>query len=670
MLLSDFDYELPDELIAQTPAEPRSASRLMVLDPAGEAISHLHFYDLPSLLRPGDALVMNDTRVIPARLFGTKAKTGAKVEVLLLRRLGKDVWETLVRPGKKLVRTGSSIVFGEGLCGKVEGHTDFGGRVIRFCCDGVFEDVLSRLGEMPLPPYIHEKLADGERYQTVYSRAEGSAAAPTAGLHFTRELIDEVRTAGVAVGFVTLHVGLGTFRPVRERHIENHKMHTELYSVPEETARLVRETKAAGGRVIAVGTTSVRTLEAASDEDGRVAAKSGETDIFIYPGYRFRVVDAMITNFHLPESTLLMLVSAFAGRHLILRAYREAVAQRYRFFSFGDAMMITCRGKMDKDFFLGGDSGVFENSRLSEKSRRRLKSVRSENTLRAYESDWSDFRAWCEKNGETALPAEPETIVNYINDLADEAKANTVARRITAISENHLAAGTPRAKNPAKSTLVRAAVAAIRREKGTFQRGKAPVLMETLSLLSDCFTDDDIASVRDRALIFLGFAGAFRRSELVAVRAEHLTFSAEGLVVFVPRSKSDQDGRGSSIAIPYAPDPSVCAVRAVRAWLDASGIDAGAIFRPFKNNGELRSSPLSDKSVSLIIKKYVKAAGLDERDFAGHSLRRGFATSAAQHDVSALDIMRQTRHKTEAMVHRYIEQGNIFRESPLSRMFG
>ncbi|MGN0940483.1 MAG: site-specific integrase [Selenomonadaceae bacterium] len=322
----------------------------------------------------------------------------------------------------------------------------------------------------------------------------------------------------------------------------------------------------------------------------------------------------------------------------------------------------------DKDY-IKDNKLIKENAGLSAKSKRRLSNAKSENTIKAYDADWRDFVDWCTYHDMESLPTTPETIVNYISDLADNAKANTIARRVTAISENHIAAGYDREQNPAKSGLVRATIASIRREKGTFQRGKAPILMDTLSLLADVLDGDDLVSIRDRALILLGFAGAFRRSELVAVRVEDLTFMQQGLVVFIPRAKGDQLGKGSTIAIPYAPDPKICAVRAVKKWLDASRIESGPLFRPFKKNDELRDRGLSDKSVALIVKKYVELAGLDPREFAGHSLRRGFATSAAQHDVDTLSIMRQTRHKSEKMVHRYIEQGKLFKDNPLNKMF-
>lgn len=338
MLLSEFDYELPEELIAQKPIEPRNFSRLMVLDPARQTIEHEYFYDLQKFLTAGDTLIFNDTRVIPARLIGYKS-TGARVEIFLLRRLDATTWETLAKPGRKITE-GAEISFGNELSCEIIGRTNFGGRIVKFKYNGIFEEILDRLGETPLPPYIHEKLDDAERYQTVYNRERGSAAAPTAGLHFTTEQMQDLKNRGVNLGFVTLHVGLGTFRPVQVENIEQHDMHEEYFSIPQETAALIHETKLRGGRIIAVGTTSIRTLEAAALDKNSVAAGSGSTKIFIYPGYEFKIVDALITNFHLPKSTLLMLVSAFAGREFILRAYREAVAARYRFFSFGDSMFI------------------------------------------------------------------------------------------------------------------------------------------------------------------------------------------------------------------------------------------------------------------------------------------------------------------------------------------
>lgn len=337
MKVADFDYYLPTELIAQSPMEPRDHSRLLVLHREDGRLEHRHFYDLPDYLRPGDVLVFNDTRVIPARLLGRK-DSGARAEVFLLTRLQEGEWEVLVRPGKKLPE-GAVINFGPELSCQVLRRTDYGGRVVRFSYQGVFEEILDRLGETPLPPYIKLPLADKERYQTVYSRERGSAAAPTAGLHFTRELLERLRDKGCQEVFLTLHVGLGTFRPVSVEQVEEHVMHREFYSVPEETAAAVNAAKAEGRRIVAVGTTAVRTLEAAG-AGGRLAAGKGWTNIFIYPGYRFRMVDALVTNFHLPQSTLLMLVSALAGRELILRAYQEAVRERYRFFSFGDCTLI------------------------------------------------------------------------------------------------------------------------------------------------------------------------------------------------------------------------------------------------------------------------------------------------------------------------------------------
>ncbi len=339
MLLSDFDYDLPEERIAQTPVEPRNASRLMVLNPQMKTMEHRHFYDLKEYLVPGDTLIFNDTRVMPARLIGHRDQTGGKIEVLLLRRIDADHWETLVKPGKK-AQVGTVINFSDELSCTILEHTDFGGRIVEFNYEGIFEEILDRLGETPLPPYIHEKLEDSERYQTVYNREQGSAAAPTAGLHFTKEQMQELKDMGVNLGFVTLHVGLGTFRPVHTEHIEEHEMHKEFYQINDETAKLVMDTKKAGHRVIAVGTTSIRTLESAATAKNQIAAKSDWTGIFIYPGYDFKIVDALITNFHLPKSTLIMLISAFAGRKFILNAYKTAVEMKYRFFSFGDAMFI------------------------------------------------------------------------------------------------------------------------------------------------------------------------------------------------------------------------------------------------------------------------------------------------------------------------------------------
>ncbi len=339
MKTSDFYFDLPQELIAQTPLERRDASRLLALDRATGETRHMRFYDLPSLLRPGDCLVLNDSRVLPARLIGRRAGGGA-CEVLLLIDRGDKVWECLVRPGKKL-RPGARVTFGDNeLTAEVVGEVEGGNRLVRFDYDGIFLETLERLGKMPLPPYIKEELEDRERYQTVYSKVVGSAAAPTAGLHFTPELLDQIRAMGVKVCYVTLHVGLGTFRPVKAENLDEHEMHSEYCVIPQETADTVNETKRNGGRVICVGTTSCRTIESWAGEDGTLKASAGWTNIFIYPGYRFKVLDALVTNFHLPESTLIMLVSALAGREHVLAAYEEAVRERYRFFSFGDAMFI------------------------------------------------------------------------------------------------------------------------------------------------------------------------------------------------------------------------------------------------------------------------------------------------------------------------------------------
>ena len=339
MKTSDFYYDLPQELIAQTPLKQRDASRLMVLDRQTGAVEHRHFHDILSLLNPGDCLVMNDSRVLPARLLGVRP-TGGAAELLLLRELGDDQWECLAKPGRKL-RPGTEVIFGDGILRAtiLEDRED-GNKIVQFRYEGIFLELLEQLGRMPLPPYIKESLEDQERYQTVYSRELGSAAAPTAGLHFTNELLDELRAKGIRTAFVTLHVGLGTFRPVKAEEITDHHMHSEFCIINEETAQTIRETRQQGGRIVCVGTTSCRTLESFAEADGAVNARSGWTDIFIYPGYRFKVMDALITNFHLPESTLLMLVSAFAGRENILRAYETAVQERYRFFSFGDAMLI------------------------------------------------------------------------------------------------------------------------------------------------------------------------------------------------------------------------------------------------------------------------------------------------------------------------------------------
>lgn len=339
MKKSDFYFNLPEELIAQTPLQRRDASRLLLLDKETGELEHRHFYELPDFLREGDCLVMNDSRVLPARLLGRR-ESGGSVELVLLRDLGGGRWECLSRPGKK-TRPGVELSFGEGeLRATVEDVIEGGNRIVQFHYDGIFLEVLERLGKMPLPPYIKEELRDAERYQTVYSRELGSAAAPTAGLHFTKELLAAIEARGVKLCYVTLHVGLGTFRPVKEEEIEDHPMHAEFCIIPEETARIVNETKRSGGRVISVGTTSCRTLESFAAPDGTLRASSGWTSIFIYPGYRFKCIDALITNFHLPESTLIMLVSALAGREHILRAYETAVKERYRFFSFGDAMFI------------------------------------------------------------------------------------------------------------------------------------------------------------------------------------------------------------------------------------------------------------------------------------------------------------------------------------------
>ena len=337
---SDFYYELPPELIAQTPLERRDTSRLMVLNPEKQSIEHRHFYDLAEYLRPGDCLVMNDSRVLPARLLGKREPTGGAVEVLLLTDRGDKLWECLVRPGRKL-HEGAKLSFGDGeLAAEVAEVLENGNRLIRFHYTGIFLEILERLGKMPLPPYIKEELADGERYQTVYSKVNGSAAAPTAGLHFTRELLSQIEQKGVRLAYITLHVGLGTFRPVKAEEITEHHMHSEFCMISAQTAQLLNETKKNGGRIVCVGTTSCRTLESLAAEDGTFAERSAWTDIFIYPGYRFRAMDALITNFHLPESTLIMLVSAFTGYDFTMRAYREAVKERYRFFSFGDAMFI------------------------------------------------------------------------------------------------------------------------------------------------------------------------------------------------------------------------------------------------------------------------------------------------------------------------------------------
>ena len=340
MKTSDFFYDLPEELIAQDPLEDRTASRLLVLNRVTGAIEHKIFSDVIDYLNEGDCLVINNTRVIPARLIGEKEGTGGKVEVLLLKRRANDVWETLVKPGKKL-RPGARVTFGDGrLKAEILEIAEEGNRLVRFYYEGIFEEILDSLGEMPLPPYITHKLEDKEMYQTVYAKFDGSAAAPTAGLHFTKELLSKIEEKGIKIASITLHVGLGTFRPVKVDDVNNHHMHTEWYEVNAEAADIINETKRNGGRVICVGTTSCRTIESVADENGYMKAKTGETDIFIYPGYKFKVMDGLITNFHLPESTLVMLVSAFAGKENVLSAYETAVKERYRFFSFGDAMIL------------------------------------------------------------------------------------------------------------------------------------------------------------------------------------------------------------------------------------------------------------------------------------------------------------------------------------------
>lgn len=340
MKTSDFYYELPPELIAQTPIEKRDNSRLMTLSRENGTIGHHHFYELPEFLNPGDCLILNDSRVLPARLLGQRLPGGGACEVLLLIDRGDKTWECLVRPGRKM-HPGARLSFGNGeLTAEIAGEVEGGNRLVRFQYDGIFLEVLERLGKMPLPPYIKEELADRERYQTVYSKVVGSAAAPTAGLHFTKPLLEAIAAKGVDIGSITLHVGLGTFRPVKEKNITDHEMHSEYCVISQETADLINRTKARGGRCVCVGTTSCRTLESWAREDGTMEAKAGWTDIYIYPGYKFKVMDALITNFHLPESTLIMLVSAFAGRKHVLAAYEEAVRERYRFFSFGDAMLL------------------------------------------------------------------------------------------------------------------------------------------------------------------------------------------------------------------------------------------------------------------------------------------------------------------------------------------
>ena len=340
MDVKDFYFDLPKEQIAQDPLKDRSSSRLLVLDRESGAVQHRGFRDLLDYLHPGDCLVINNTKVIPARLYGEREGTGAQIEILLLKRKEGDVWETLVKPGKK-ARPGTRILFGGGLlCGEVIAVVEDGNRLIRFSYEGIFEEILDQLGQMPLPPYITHELTDKNRYQTVYAKYDGSAAAPTAGLHFTPQLLAAIREMGVEIAEVTLHVGLGTFRPVKAQTVQEHHMHSEYFSIDEEAAEKINRARAGGGRILCVGTTSCRTLESAAAEDGFLAPASGWTDIFIYPGYRFKIMDGLITNFHLPESTLLMLVSAFAGREHVLAAYEEAVREGYRFFSFGDAMLI------------------------------------------------------------------------------------------------------------------------------------------------------------------------------------------------------------------------------------------------------------------------------------------------------------------------------------------
>ena len=338
LTVSDFDYDLPETLIAQTPIDPRDSSRLLVLNRQTGSLQHRVFHDLIEYLRPGDLLVANDTKVMPARLIGRRSDSGGKVEVFLLHRISQDVWEVLVKPGKKM-RPGQIAVFGDSLSCEIQATTEYGGRIARFTYDGLFENVLEQLGETPLPPYIHEKLPNPERYQTIYAREQGSAAAPTAGLHFTPELMAAVRAKGADFAFVTLNIGLGTFRPVRIENLAEHVMHREYYNVSAETVARIEQTKQSGGRVVAVGTTAVRTLESAA-RSGALTAGSGWSDLFIYPGFSFQVIDALITNFHLPQSTLLMLISAFASTSHVKNAYLEAVRQKYRFFSFGDAMFI------------------------------------------------------------------------------------------------------------------------------------------------------------------------------------------------------------------------------------------------------------------------------------------------------------------------------------------
>ena len=339
MKVADFDFNLPEELIAQTPMDPRDESRLLVVPREGDQLKEGIFKDIINYLEEGDLLILNNTQVIPARLYGNKT-TGAAIEVLLLTPLDEDKWEVLVRPGNKL-KQGAKVVFGDGLLkGEIVDYTDFGGRIIQFEYEGDFDQIIDKLGEMPLPPYITERLEDPDRYQTVYAEHRGSAAAPTAGLHFTETLMDKLKKKGVKIDYVTLHVGLGTFRPVKVDKVEEHEMHSEIYQVSEETAQLINQTRSEGGRIITVGTTATRTLETVTDEDGVIHPGSGETDIFIYPGYQFKAIDGLITNFHLPKSTLIMMISAFIGREKVMNAYQYAIDNRFRFFSFGDAMLI------------------------------------------------------------------------------------------------------------------------------------------------------------------------------------------------------------------------------------------------------------------------------------------------------------------------------------------
>ena len=339
MKTEDFYYNLPEELIAQHPLKNRSDSRLMLLNKDNGEIEHKHFYDIINYLNPGDVLVLNNTKVMPARLFGHREDKDEKIEVLLLKQKEDDIWECLTKPGKK-TKIGSKIIFSDKLKAEVVDISEDGSRYIKFFYDGIFNEILDELGEMPLPPYIKEKLEDKSRYQTIYSKVEGSAAAPTAGLHFTEKLLEEIKNKGIDIVYLTLHIGLGTFRPVKADRIEDHQMHSEYYILSEDAAKIINKARENGNRVIAVGTTSVRTLESIADDDGKLSEKSGWTDIFIYPGYKFKAVDALITNFHLPESTLVMLVSAFASKEKILNAYNEAIKEKYRFFSFGDAMFI------------------------------------------------------------------------------------------------------------------------------------------------------------------------------------------------------------------------------------------------------------------------------------------------------------------------------------------